>query len=108
MSILSDSKELEEPKDPETCHIFAIYRLIAREEQIAQLRAKYLAGNYGYGHAKQELFELILENYAAQRSKYDYLMANKHEIDAALKAGAEKAHRVANEVIKRVRTKVGY
>jgi tryptophanyl-tRNA synthetase len=108
MSILSDSKELEEPKDPETCHIFAIYRLLASEEQIAQMRAKYVAGNYGYGHAKQELFELILEKYAVQRAKYDYLMANKHEIDAALKVGAEKAHVVANEVIKRVRTKVGY
>jgi len=108
MSILSDSKELEEPKDPETCHIFAIYRLLASETQIAQLHAKYLAGNYGYGHAKQELFELILEKYAKQREKYDYLMANKHEIDAALKVGAEKAHVVANDVIKRVRTKVGY
>jgi tryptophanyl-tRNA synthetase len=108
MSILSDSKELEEPKDPETCHIFAIYRLLASEEQIAQMRAKYIAGNYGYGHAKQELFELILEKYAEQRAKYDYLMANKHEIDAALKVGAEKAHIVANDVMKRVRTKVGY
>jgi tryptophanyl-tRNA synthetase len=108
MSILSDSKELEEPKDPETCHIFAIYRLLASEEQNAKMRAKYIAGNYGYGHAKQELFELILEKYAEQRAKYDYLMANKHEIDAALKVGAEKAHIVANDVIKRVRTKVGY
>ncbi len=108
MSILSDSKELEDPKDPDTCHIFAIYRLLASEEQITQMRAKYIAGNYGYGHAKQELFELILEKYAEQRAKYDYLMANKHEIDAALKVGAEKAHIVANDVIKRVRTKVGY
>ena len=108
MSILSDSKELEEPKDPETCHIFAIYRLLASEEQNAKMRAKYIAGNYGYGHAKQELFELILEKYAEQRAKYDYLMDNKHEIDAALKVGAEKAHIVANDVIKRVRTKVGY
>lgn len=108
MSILSDSKELEEPKDPETCHIFAIYRLIADEEQIAQLRAKYLAGNYGYGHAKQELFELILSKYAVQREKYDYLMAHKEEIDAALEAGSKKAQKVANEVINRVRAKVGY
>jgi tryptophanyl-tRNA synthetase len=108
MSILSDSKELEEPKDPETCHIFAIYRLIADEEQIAQLRTKYLAGNYGYGHAKQELFELILSKYAVQREKYDYLMAHKEEIDAALEAGSKKAQKVANEVINRVRAKVGY
>ncbi|MEY3238422.1 MAG: tryptophan--tRNA ligase [Bacteroidota bacterium] len=108
MSILSDSKGLEEPKDPETCHIFAMYQLLATEEQVSDMRHKYIAGGYGYGHAKTELFELIMTKYAAQREKYNYLMANKTEIDEALKIGSEKARNVAQTVINRVRSKVGY
>ena len=108
MSILSDSKGLEEPKDPETCHIFAMYQLLANEEQVSEMRKKYTAGGYGYGHAKTALFELILTKYAAQREKYNYLMANKTEIDVALKIGSEKARNVAQNVINRVRSKVGY
>lgn len=108
MSILSDSKGLEEPKDSETCHIFAMYQLLASEEQISEMRQKYIAGGYGYGHAKTELFELIVTKYASQREKYNYLMANKTEIDEALKIGSEKARNVAQTVINRVRSKVGY
>jgi len=108
MSILSDSKGLEEPKDPETCHIFAIYQLLANTEQVSEMRKNYTAGGYGYGHAKTALFELILTKYAAQREKYNYLMANKEEIDEALKIGSEKARNVAQNVINRVRSKVGY
>ena len=108
MSILSDSKGLEEPKDSETCHIFAMYQLLASEEQISEMRQKYIAGGYGYGHAKTELFELIVTKYASQREKYNYLMANKTEIDHALKIGSEKARNVAQTVINRVRSKVGY
>jgi tryptophanyl-tRNA synthetase len=108
MSILSDSKGLEEPKDPETCHIFAIYQLLANADQVSEMRKKYTAGGYGYGHAKTALFELILTKYAAQREKYNYLMANKTEIDVALKIGSEKARNVAQNVINRVRSKVGY
>ena len=108
MSILSDSKGLEEPKDPETCHIFAIYQLLANTEQVSEMRKNYTAGGYGYGHAKTALFELILTKYATQREKYNYLMANKEEIDEALKIGSEKARNVAQNVINRVRSKVGY
>ena len=108
MSILSDSKGLEEPKDPETCHIFAMYQLLANADQVSEMRKKYTAGGYGYGHAKTALFELILTKYAAQREKYNYLMANKTEIDVALKIGSEKAINVAQNVINRVRSKVGY
>ncbi len=108
MSILSDSKGLEEPKDPETCHIFAMYQLLANADQVSEMRKKYTAGGYGYGHAKTALFELILTKYAAQREKYNYLMANKTEIDVALKIGSEKARNVAQNVINRVRSKVGY
>jgi tryptophanyl-tRNA synthetase len=108
MSILSDSKGLEEPKDPETCHIFAIYQLLANADQVSEMRKNYIAGGYGYGHAKTALFELILTKYAIQREKYNYLMANKAEIDVALKLGSEKARNVAQNVINRVRSKVGY
>lgn len=108
MSILTDSKGLEDPKDPDTCHIFAIYKLLASEAEIAQMKSNYAAGGYGYGHAKQALFDLIMTKYAAQRERYNYLMENKQEIDEALKIGAEKARKVASGVITRVRSKVGY
>lgn len=108
MSILTDSKELEEPKDPETCHIFAIYKLLASEEELEQMRKNYLAGGFGYGHAKQALYELILSKFANQRERYNYLMENKKEIDVALKNGAERARKVAQNVVDRVRAKVGY
>lgn len=108
MSIASDSKGLEEQKDPDTCNIFALYKLLASSEQIIQMRANYEGGNYGYGHAKQELFELICEKFKVQREKFAYLMENKNEIDEALSIGAEKARKIATATLKRVRTKVGY
>jgi len=108
MSIVSDSTPLEEPKNPNTCHTFALYQLLATTEQTEQMRANYLGGNYGYGHAKQALFELILEKFSHERTRFNHLMANTAEIDAALSIGAQKARSVAQEVLKRTRTKVGY
>jgi tryptophanyl-tRNA synthetase len=108
MSIVTDSKELEDPKDPDTCNVFAIYNLLASEEEIATMRSNYLAGGYGYGHAKQALYELILTKFAANRERYNYLMENKQEIDAALAIGAEKARKIAQSTLQRVRKCVGY
>ncbi|AXG73731.1 tryptophan--tRNA ligase [Flavobacterium arcticum] len=108
MSIDTDSTPLEDPKNPDTCNVFAIYKLLATEEQVVQMRANYLGGNYGYGHAKQALYELIAETFKTEREKYSYYMANPHEIDAALKVGAEKATKIANGVLARVREKLGY
>jgi tryptophanyl-tRNA synthetase len=108
MSIATDSKQLEDVKDPDTCHIFALYRLLASEEEQAEMRQNYLNGGYGYGHAKQALFDLILTKYAQQRDRYFYLMENKNELDKALALGAEKARLVANAVLARVRSKIGY
>ena len=108
MSIVSDSTPLEEPKDPSKCATFALYKLIANESETDQMRKNYLAGNYGYGHAKQALFELILTKFAEPREKFSALMADKSKIDTALRIGAEKAKLVADEVLNRVRTKVGY
>ena len=108
MSIKTDSKALEEPKDPDTDNIFALYKLLASDAQIAVMRANYEGGNYGYGHAKQALYELIIDKFSTVRERYNHFMENKHEIDEALKIGAEKATLVANEVLSRVRNKVGY
>ena len=108
MSIETDSTPLEDPKNPDTCNCFAIYSLLANEEQLAQMRANYLGGNYGYGHAKQALFELIVEKFKTEREKYNYYINNLQEVDALLKIGAEKAGVVANSVLARVREKLGY
>ena len=108
MSIVSDSTPLEAVKNPDKCATFALYKLIASESETDQMRKNYLAGNYGYGHAKQALFELILTKYAEPRHKFNALMADKSKIDTVLRIGAEKAKLVADEVLKRVRTKVGY
>ncbi|GGD23091.1 tryptophan--tRNA ligase [Flavobacterium orientale] len=108
MSIETDSKPLEEPKDPESCKVFAIYKLVANPEQTKTMTSNYLAGNYGYGHAKQALFELVLERFKNEREKYNYYMNNHDELDKALAIGAKKAGEVANAVLHRVRTKLGF
>jgi tryptophanyl-tRNA synthetase len=108
MSIQTDSTPLEEPKNWKTCNCFAIYSLLANEEQIETMKANYEHGNYGYGHAKQALFELIAETFNVQRERYNYYMNNLDEIDKALALGAAKAKLVADKVLKRVRGKVGY
>lgn len=108
MGIETDSTPLEEPKNPDTCNAFALYKLLASDEQITKMRANYEGGNYGYGHAKQALFELICEKFKTERERFSYFMENKNEIDAQLKIGAEKARKVAQDVLKRVRAKTGY
>ncbi len=108
MKIATDSTPLEEPKNPETCNLFALYRLIANDEQIAEMRLNYENGGYGYGHAKQAFFELLIEKYAKERALYNHYMSNLNEIDEALSVGAEKASKVANKVLERVREKIGY
>ena len=108
MSIETDSKALEEPKDPTTCNVFALYKLIANQEQIQLMTANYVQGGYGYGHAKQALFEVILEKFQTERERFDYLMNYKHELDEVLLLGADKARKVAENVLIRVRSKLGY
>lgn len=108
MSIETDSTPLEEPKNPDTCKVFALYKLLATTQQTEELRAKYLAGNYGYGHAKQELFDLIITRFKTEREKYNYYMNNLAEVDEILKQGAQKASLIADGVLQRVRQKLGY
>ena len=108
MGIQTDSTPLEDPKNPDTCNCFALYKLLATTEQTEVMKANYLGGNYGYGHAKQELFELIVEKFKTEREKYNYYINNLEEVDKLLLEGAAKASAVANGVLKRVRVKLGY
>ncbi len=108
MKIQTDSTPLEDPKNPDTCNLFALYKLLATPEQTASMRNNYEKGGYGYGHAKQAFYELVIEKYADIRTRYNYYMDNKQEIDKALALGAEKAKVVASEVLVRVREKLGY
>lgn len=110
MSIETDSTPLEEPKNPETCKIFAIYKLVANAEQIAEMKVKYQNVNrdFGYGHAKQALFELIVERFKTEREKYNYYINNLNEVDELLKEGAKKASLVADGVLNKVREKLGF
>jgi tryptophanyl-tRNA synthetase len=108
MSIVTDSTPLEEPKDPDTCNVFAIYKLLASDNQIAEMRQNYVGGNYGYGHAKKALLALILESFSLERHRFDALMANTAEIEKALTHGADKARPVARATIERVREKLGF
>jgi tryptophanyl-tRNA synthetase len=108
MGIVSDSTPMEDPKDPEADNTFALYKILASETQIAEMRSNYQGGNYGYGHAKQALYEVIIERFGEAREKFDYYMNHLNEVDDALALGAEKAKSTADQVLERVRNKVGY
>lgn len=108
MSIITDSTPLEEPKDTENDTVFKLYSLLASSEEIETMRQNYEAGGYGYGHAKQALYELIIRKYAKERELFNYYMNNLPEIDKKLHEGAEKAKAIAGHVLQRVRQKLGY
>ena len=108
MSIQTDSTPLEAPKDPNSCNVFARYKLLATEAQTAQMAANYRGGNYGFGHAKTALYELILEKFAQPREKFAYYMDHLSQVDEILREGAEKASQVAKQTLQRVREKLGY
>ena len=106
--IETDSTPLEDPKNPDTCNVFGLYKLLASPEETADLKANYLAGNYGFGHAKQALFDLITEKFKTEREKYNYFINHPEEVDKLLFEGAKKAGNVADSVLKRVREKLGF
>ena len=98
---------MEEPKDPDTCSVFQLYKLFASPAQVEEMRARYLAGNYGYGHAKQALFEAYMEFFAPMRKRREELLADPGYVHSVLKAGAEKARAEAVKTMKTVRERVG-
>lgn len=108
MGIQTDSTPLEDPKDPNTCNVFALYKLLATGDQAKQLAEQYRGGNFGYGHAKTALLELILENFGSAREKFDHYIENPEEVFSALKMGAEKARPIAQATLNRVRNKLGF
>jgi tryptophanyl-tRNA synthetase len=107
-TIKTDSTPLESPKDPDTDTVFALYSLLANPEQRESLRQKYLAGNFGYGHAKQELYELIISRFAKEREAFTYYMSNPEALEQKLEQGEAKARVIAREVLERVRGKLGF
>ena len=107
MSIVTDSKELEEPKNPNNCNIFQIYKLLASEADAKDLENKYKKGGVGYGHAKTELLELILYKFKEPRIRFQELMKDPRSVELELKRGAEKAREIANTVLKKVKFNLG-
>jgi len=108
MGIKTDSKTLEEPKEPKNCNVFKLYFLLGDEAQVKALRKEYLTGGMGYGHAKQALFELIIEKFKLEREKFNYYQEHPEEVEVALAKGAVKASKIADEVLLRVRRKLGF
>jgi len=108
MGIVTDATPLEDPKDPDTCNVFALYSLLAEAPDTQEMRNKYLAGGFGYGHAKSALLELILDSFKEERVKFDSWMNDKTTMDQELKIGADKARIVASETLSRVRKAAGY
>lgn len=108
MQIVTDSTPIEEPKNPDTCNVFSIYQLLASEEQTSEMRKNYEGGNYGYGHAKQALFELLNDRFKKEREIYDGYMNNLDELERKLNEGEKKAETFASEVINRVKTTLGF
>lgn len=107
-SIKTDSTPMEAPKNPDGDNVYAIYSLLSTPEEKEALRNKYLAGNFGYGHAKQELYELITHKFSKEREAYNFYMSNPGELEKKLEQGEAKARVVAQAVLKRVREKIGF
>lgn len=108
MSIKTDSKGIDDAKDWRNCNLFKIYALLAKKNEIECMKKNYELGGYGYGHAKNELYELMLKKYSVERDKFQHYISNPDEVEKILKAGATKANATANKVLNRVRKKLGY
>lgn len=108
MKIVTDATPIEQPKNPDTCTVFKLYSLVAGKDKVEEMRQNYLRGGYGYGHAKEELYQTIAEKFRKERELYNHYMSNKAELDKKLKQGEDKARVVAKATLKRVREKLGY
>jgi len=105
--IVTDSTPLEDPKDPDTCNVFALLKLLADDAEIEDIAAKYRDGGYGYGHAKGRLAELINETFAPARQRYAELEKDPDFVADVLRAGGQKARDVAEATLQRVRDATG-
>ena len=107
MQIVTDSKGVDEPKDPATCNVFQIYKLFAPLQRQKEVALAYQTGGLGYGAVKQELFELMDQFVLAGREKYAAYLSNKQELDHILAQGATKAKAIAQPTLDAVRKAVG-
>jgi tryptophanyl-tRNA synthetase len=107
MSIVTDSKPLDAPKDPERCNVFALIKLLADEEQTEAIAQKYREGGYGYGHAKQELLGLIEDFFAEARARRKELEQRPDYVRDVLRHGAQQARERVEPIMERVRERTG-
>tara|TARA_B110000046_G_scaffold185547_1_gene227657 strand:- start:3542 stop:4510 length:969 start_codon:yes stop_codon:yes gene_type:complete len=108
MSIITDSLALDDPKDPDTCNVFGLYKLVAEANEVSEMRKKYQVGGFGYGHAKKALLEVLIDSYKTPRDEFNRWMNDKGALDEQLALGAEKARTVGTAALGRVRNALGY
>jgi tryptophanyl-tRNA synthetase len=108
MGIVTDSTPMEEPKDPETCTVYQLFKLVAPAAAVADMAAQFRSGGYGYGHAKKELLAALLDGFRTERETFDRLMNDRGELERKLQLGAEKARAIAQVTLGRVRERAGY
>lgn len=108
MAIVTDSTPLDQPKHPDQCTVFRLYSMLAHEDQTAALRQKYQAGGYGYGQAKKALWELILEQFATERQRFQAYMQDVSAMEQQLAEGEAQARVIAEQTLEQVRNKLGY
>ena len=108
MKIVTDTKGLDDEKDPSTCNVFQLYKLIASADQRAQMELNYKTKGYGYGHAKSELLQLVLTQFAKERELFNYYQENPSKIDEILAEGAKKARAIAKVTLNRARKAIGF
>lgn len=107
MRIVTDATGVEEPKDPDTCNVFQIYRLFLDKEQQQTLRQRYVAGGMGYGEVKQELFETVRDYFVPFTERRNAILADKEQLHKTLDQGAQKARYAASKVLRKIRKKSG-
>ena len=108
MKIETQSLAVEDPKNPEECNVFKLFEVVAPDSDVKLLKSEYLKGGVGYGDAKEQLFNKILQRFSVNREKYFELLENKDKVEALLLTGAQKARKQAQKVLKRVRSRVGF
>jgi tryptophanyl-tRNA synthetase len=106
--IITDATPLEEPKNPDTDNVFKLYSLVATEAEIEEMKANYLAGGYGYGHAKQALHSVLVREFAQERELFNYYLNNTAELEHKLREGEAKAEVIAKATIERVRERMNF
>jgi len=106
--IITDDTPLEKPKNPDTSTVYKLYSLLASKEDSKIMHNKLKVGNYGWGHAKKDLLNIIDLKFSKEREKYLYYMNNLHELDDVLLKGANKARKIAKETNLKLRNKLGY